>query len=105
MPGWQSGSRASGPTSVGNRTWGHNGIDGTDSARLYSKMNEEIAVVCCCCLLCSCSRVKQVQKRRPRTVNRHEQALINSLMRCTTTVGTLLYRFACREIRNSNVWP
>ncbi len=52
---------------VKDRTWVYNEIGVNECARLYSAMNAEI-VVGCSCLLLSCSRVKQVQKRRPRTV-------------------------------------
>ena len=48
---------------------GHNEIDGTDSARLYSAIDAEIAVCCYCLLFTRPRGVKQVQKRRPRTSN------------------------------------
>jgi hypothetical protein len=50
-------------------------------------MNAEI-LVCCCCLMCSRSRVKQVQERRPWTKNWPKLVQIEFTTRCQSTIGT-----------------
>jgi hypothetical protein len=59
--------RAAAVAAVGKRTWGHNEIDGTDSARLYSAMYAEILVCCYCLVLslqCEASTEEQTSDRK-----------------------------------------
>jgi hypothetical protein len=84
---------------VKDRTWVHNLIGVIGCSQLYSTMNADI-VVCCSCLLLSCSSVKQVQKRRPQTVELTQQFRLEFTTSAQFPLRHYKYSQVCSEFKS-----